>query len=186
MALGLLHLSLRQLLLLQLLIHMHGVVRLLALCSPTTEMESKAPNGKDKVNKKSKGSSGNVNASGAKTGESGKAASSSGNDGGTQSAESGNNGSSDASDEDNSRIILRQKGKLHQMLADGDSTHLFFSFTSMFENYHKLINAANRTKQQFWTQMFRCQCWKSRSFYACCTNLNMGMDLWNPSAGSGL
>ncbi|KAJ0888794.1 putative G-box binding protein, multifunctional mosaic region [Helianthus annuus] len=29
---------------------------------PTTEMESKAPNGKDKVNKKSKGSSGNVNA----------------------------------------------------------------------------------------------------------------------------
>lgn len=51
---------------------------------PNAEMEPKAPNGKDKGNKKSKGNSGNANVNGVRTGESGKAASSSGNDGATQ------------------------------------------------------------------------------------------------------
>ncbi|KAI3761046.1 hypothetical protein L1987_51452 [Smallanthus sonchifolius] len=79
---------------------------------PNTEMETKAPDGKDKVNKKSKG-----------TGESRKTASSSGNDGATHSAESGNIGSSDdASDEDNQQEYSGgKKGSFHQMLADANA-----------------------------------------------------------------
>ncbi|KAM0062937.1 putative transcription factor bZIP family [Helianthus debilis subsp. tardiflorus] len=87
---------------------------------PNTEMETKASNGKVKVNKKSKGSRGNVNDLGVRVGESGKTASSSGNEGATQSAESGNNGSSDANDEDTQQEHSgSKKGSFHQMLADG-------------------------------------------------------------------
>ncbi|MFS7983479.1 putative transcription factor bZIP family [Helianthus anomalus] len=71
---------------------------------PNTEMETKASNGKVKVNKKSKGSCGNVNDTGVRAGESGKTASSSGNDGATQSAESENNGSSDTNNEDTQQV----------------------------------------------------------------------------------
>ncbi|XP_076889529.1 G-box-binding factor 1-like [Bidens hawaiensis] len=89
---------------------------------PNTEMETKASNGKDTVNKKSKGTRGNGNSVGARTGESAKTASSSGNDGGTQSAESGNNGSSDASDQDNQQDYSGgKKGSFHQMLADANA-----------------------------------------------------------------
>ncbi|MFS7973337.1 putative transcription factor bZIP family [Helianthus anomalus] len=131
---------------------------------PTTEMESKAPNGKDKVNKKSKGSSGNVNASGAKTGESGKAASSSGNDGGTQSAESGNNGSSDASDEDNQQDYSGgKKGSFHQMLADANARN-----NNSGPNVQMPV-PGNPVVSMPATNL----------------NMGMGMDLWNPSAGSG-
>ncbi|KAL8217794.1 hypothetical protein R6Q57_021167 [Mikania cordata] len=72
------------------------------------EMETKAPNGKDKVNRKSKGN--------------GKTASSSGNDGGTQSAESENDGSSDASNDNNQQENSGgKKGSFHQMLADANA-----------------------------------------------------------------
>lgn len=123
---------------------------------PNAEMETKASNGKDRVNKKSKGMSG------VKTGESGKAASSSGNDGATQSAESGNNGSSDASDEDDQQEYSGgKKGSFHQMLADANARN---------NNSGPNIQASVPGNPVV-------------SLPA--TNLNMGMDLWNPSTGSG-
>ncbi|KAI3726478.1 hypothetical protein L1987_66275 [Smallanthus sonchifolius] len=131
---------------------------------PNTEIETKAPNGKDRVNKKSKGTSGNVDATGSKNGESGKAASSSGNDGATQSAESGNNGSSDASDEDNQQEYSGgKKGSFHQMLADAIARN----------NNNSGSNVQMPVPGNPVVSMPA-------------TNLNMGMDLWNPSAGSGM
>ncbi|KAJ9562035.1 hypothetical protein OSB04_007195 [Centaurea solstitialis] len=129
---------------------------------PTAEMESKAPpNGKDRVpNKKSKGTSGNVNAIGVRTGENGKAASSSGNDGATQSAESGNDGSTDASDEDDQHGHSGgKKGSFHQMLADANARNSNSgSNTQTSVPGNPVVSVAT-------------------------TNLNIGMDLWNPSAG---
>ncbi|KAD4888420.1 hypothetical protein R6Q59_034560 [Mikania micrantha] len=139
-----------------------GMPMTLGIVQPNTEMEVKASNGKDRVNKKSKGTSGNVNASGSKTGESGKAASSSGNDGATQSAESGNNGSSDASDEDNQQEYSGgKKGSFHQMLADANARN-----NNSGPNMQMLVPGNPVVSMPS-------------------PNLNMGMDLWNPSAGSG-
>nr|XP_043614558.1 G-box-binding factor 1-like isoform X2 [Erigeron canadensis] len=125
---------------------------------PNAEMEGKAPNGKHKINKKSKGNSVNANPTGARTRENGKAASSSGNDGATQSAESGNDGSSDASDEDDQQGYSGgKKGSFHQMLADASA-----------RNNDTEPNVPGNTVVSMPA-----------------TNLNMGMDLWNPSAGTG-
>ncbi|KAK1433267.1 hypothetical protein QVD17_10176 [Tagetes erecta] len=129
---------------------------------PNTEMETKTSNGKDRVSKKSKGISENVHATGSKTGESGKAASSSGNDGATQSAESGNNGSSDASDEDNQQEYSGgKKGSFHQMLADANARN-----NNSGPNVQMPVPGNPVVSIP-------------------ATNLNMGMDLWNQSAGSG-
>ncbi|KAK1422133.1 hypothetical protein QVD17_25036 [Tagetes erecta] len=129
---------------------------------PSTEMETKAPNGKDKVNKKSKGTWGNGNTVGAKTGESGKTASSSGNDGATQSAESGNNGSSDSSDEGNQQDYSGgKKGSFHQMLADANA-----------RNNNSGPNVQTPVPGNPVASMPA-------------TSLNIGMDLWNPPNGSG-
>ncbi|KAI3669609.1 hypothetical protein L6452_40893 [Arctium lappa] len=127
----------------------------------TTEMEAKAPNGKERVpNKKSKGTSVNVNVIGVRTGESGKAASSSGNDGATQSAESGNDGSTDASDEDDQHEQSGgKKGSFHQMLADANARNSI-SGSNVPVPGNPVVSMPT-------------------------TNLNMGMDLWNPSAGTG-
>ncbi|XP_076960713.1 G-box-binding factor 1-like isoform X1 [Bidens hawaiensis] len=120
---------------------------------PNTELESKASNGKDKVNKKSKETSGNAT---------GKTASSSGNDDATQSAESENNGSSDASDEDNQQEYSGgKKGSFHQMLADANA-----------RNNNSGPNGPMPVPGNPVVSMPA-------------TNLNMGMDLWNPSAGPG-
>ncbi|KAK9066901.1 hypothetical protein SSX86_014225 [Deinandra increscens subsp. villosa] len=129
---------------------------------PNTEMETKTANGKDRVSKKSKGTSGNVNATGSKTGESVKAASSSGNDDATLSAESGNNGSSDASDEENEQEYSGgKKGSFHQMLADANARN-----NNSGPNVQMPVPGNPVVSMP-------------------ATNLNMGMDLWNPSAGSG-
>ncbi|XP_024982912.1 G-box-binding factor 1-like isoform X2 [Cynara cardunculus var. scolymus] len=137
---------------------------------PNAEMEAKAPNGKDRVpNKKSKGTSGNANANaiGVRTGESGKAASSSGNDGATQSAESGNDGSTDASDEDDQHEHSGgKKGSFHQMLADD------FISAANARNSNSGSNVQTSVPGNPVVSMPT-------------TNLNMGMDLWNPSAGTG-
>lgn len=126
---------------------------------PNTEMEAKAYEGKERsTSKKSKGSSGNGNAAGVRTGESGKAASSSGNDGGaTQSADSGSDGSSDGSDEnDQNEFSGGKKGSFNQMLADANAQNNNVQ-TPVPGNPVSSIPG---------------------------TNLNMGMDLWNPSAGN--
>lgn len=126
---------------------------------PNPEMETKASNGKDRApNKKSKGNLGNVNARGARTGDSGKAASSSGNDGATQSAESGNDVSSDGTDDDDRQEYSGgKKGSFHQMLADASA-----------RNNNSGPNIQTPVPGNPVVSMPA-------------TNLNMGMDLWNPS-----
>ncbi|KAI3665504.1 hypothetical protein L6452_44131 [Arctium lappa] len=130
---------------------------------PNAEMEAKAYEGKERAaNKKSKGTSGNGNAVGVRTGESGKAASSSGNDGATQSAESGSDGSSDASEEnDQHEYSGGKKGSFNQMLADANA-----------QNNNSGPNIQTSVPGNPVVSMPG-------------TNLNMGMDLWNPSTGSG-
>lgn len=129
---------------------------------PNTEMEAKAPNGKDRVNKKSKGASGNSNA-GVRNGESGKTASSSGNDGATQSAESENDGSSDGSDEDDQQEYSGgKKGSFHQMLADASARNNVSGPNGQTAVPGNPVVGSMPA-----------------------ANLNMGMDLWNPSAGTG-
>ncbi|KAI3502906.1 hypothetical protein L1887_31294 [Cichorium endivia] len=126
---------------------------------PNTEMEAKAYEGKERAtNKKSKGTSGNGNV-GVRTGESGKAASSSGNDGGaTQSADSGSDGSSDGSDEnDQNEFSGGKKGSFNQMLADANAQNNNIQTPVVPGNPVASIPG---------------------------TNLNMGMDLWNPSTGN--
>lgn len=130
---------------------------------PNTEMEAKAYEGKEKAtSKKSKGTSGNGNVIGVRTGESGKAASSSGNDGATQSAESGSDGSSDGSDEnDQHGYSGGKKGSFNQMLADASA-----------QNNNSGPNIQTPVPGNPVGAMPG-------------TNLNMGMDLWNPSARNG-
>ncbi|XP_035839844.1 G-box-binding factor 1 isoform X3 [Helianthus annuus] len=128
---------------------------------PIVETEAKAYESKERpTNKKSKGTSGNGNG---RTGETGKAASSSGNDGGaTQSAESGSDGSSDASEEnDQHEYSGGKKGSFNQMLADANA-----------QNINSGPNIQTPVPGNPVVSMGG-------------TNLNMGMDLWNPSAGSG-
>ncbi|PWA61037.1 G-box binding factor 1 [Artemisia annua] len=127
---------------------------------PNTEMEAKAYEGKEKAtSKKSKGTSGNGNV---RTGESGKAASSSGNDGATQSADSGSDGSSDGSDEnDQHGYSGGKKGSFNQMLADASA-----------QNNNSGPNIQTPVPGNPVGAMPG-------------TNLNMGMDLWNPSAANG-
>ncbi|GJX48631.1 G-box-binding factor 1-like protein isoform X1 [Tanacetum coccineum] len=130
---------------------------------PNTEMEAKVYEGKEKAtSKKSKGTSGNGNVVGVRTGESGKAASSSGNDGATQSADSGSDGSSDGSDEnDQHGYSGGKKGSFNQMLADASAQN-------------------NNSGPNIQTPV------PGNPVGAIAgTNLNMGMDLWNPSAGNG-
>lgn len=128
------------------------------------ELEGKVPEGKERApTKKSKGTSGNANHIGGRAGESAKAASSSGNDGATQSAESGSDGLSDASDENNDRNEFHgsKKGSFHQMLAEA--------------------TAQNNTSGP----NLRTPVPGNPVVSVPATNLNMGMDLWNASAGSG-
>nr|XP_043606088.1 G-box-binding factor 1 isoform X2 [Erigeron canadensis] len=129
---------------------------------PNAEMEAKAYEGKERTtSKKSKGASGNGNSIGMRTGENGKAASSSGNDGATQSAESGSDGSSDGSDEnDQNEYSGGKKGSFNQMLADA--------------------NAQNNSGPNVQTSVTG-----NPVVPMAPTNLNMGMDLWNPSAVGG-
>lgn len=122
---------------------------------PMVESDAKAPEGKDRTtNKKFKGAS--------KAGESGKAASGSGNDGATQSAESGSEGSSDGSDENNNHDhSVSKKGSFDQMLADGAS-------------------AQNNTA----VGNFQASVPGNPVVSVPATNLNIGMDLWNPSSAA--
>jgi plant G-box-binding factor len=89
-----------------------------------------------------------------KLGEIAKAASSSGNDGATQSADSGSDGSSNASDENNNQNGLGggRKGSFHKMIAEG-------------------ANAQNIQGNS-----------GNPAVSVAAPNLNMGMDLWNPSS----
>ncbi|KAL4582567.1 hypothetical protein LXL04_007120 [Taraxacum kok-saghyz] len=91
-----------------------------------------------------------------RSGDSGKAGSSSGNDGATQSGESGNDGSSDGTDDDDRQEYSGgKKGSFQQILADANARN----------------NNSNSNIQNPVASMPP-------------TNLNMGMDLWNPSTGS--
>ncbi|KAK2977023.1 hypothetical protein RJ640_011081 [Escallonia rubra] len=136
-----------------------------SLAQTNAESEGKASEGKDRVpHRKPKGTSGNASLIGGKAGESGKAASSSGNDGATQSAESGSDGSSDASDEntDQHGFAASKKGSFHQMLADGANAQ-----NNNGANLHTSVPGNPVVSMP-------------------ATNLNIGMDLWNPSpAGTG-
>ncbi|KAI3717126.1 hypothetical protein L1987_68508 [Smallanthus sonchifolius] len=127
---------------------------------PNAETEAKGYESKERpTSKKSKGTSGNGNV---KIGETGKAASSSGNDGATQSAESGSDGSSDASEEnDQHEFSGGKKGSFNQMLADANA-----------QNNNSGPNIQTSVPGNPVVSMGG-------------ANLNMGMDLWNPSAGSG-
>ncbi|XP_071701735.1 G-box-binding factor 1-like isoform X1 [Rutidosis leptorrhynchoides] len=127
---------------------------------PNAETEIKTYEGKERTtNKKSKGTSGNGNA---RTGESGKEASSSGNDNATQSAESGSDGSSDGSDNnDQHEYSGGKKGSFNQMLADANAQN-----NNSGSNAHTAVTGNPVVSMAG-------------------TNLNMGMDLWNPSAASG-
>lgn len=122
------------------------------------ELEGKGPDGKDRASaKKSRGTSG----SSGKAGESIKAASGSGNDGASQSAESGTEGTSDGSDENNDQQDFSggKKGSFHQMLADG-------------------ANALGNTGGPIGQASV-----PGKPVSVPATNLNIGMDLWNASAG---
>ncbi|XP_027075598.1 G-box-binding factor 1 [Coffea arabica] len=127
------------------------------------ESDAKAPDGKDRnTNKKLKGPSGNPGLIAVKAGESGKAASGSGNDGATQSAESGSEGSSDGSDENNNHeLSATKKGSFDQMLADGATA----------QNNTSVANFQNSVPG-------------NPVVSVPATNLNIGMDLWNPSSGA--
>ncbi|CAH1421435.1 unnamed protein product [Lactuca virosa] len=89
----------------------------------------------------------------------GRAASSSGNDGATQSAESGNDVSSDGTDEDyRQEYSGSKKGSFHQMLADANARNNNSGPTPVPGNPVASMPP---------------------------TDLNMGIDLWNPSTGTG-
>ncbi|CAI9110727.1 OLC1v1010801C1 [Oldenlandia corymbosa var. corymbosa] len=119
---------------------------------PAVESDVKAPEGKDRTTSK-KSKANN------KAGESGKAASGSGNDGATQSAESGSEGSSDGSDENNNEQSASKKGSFDQMLADGATA----------QNSPTVGN-------------FQSSVPGNPVVSVPATNLNIGMDLWNPSS----
>ncbi|KAL3525417.1 hypothetical protein ACH5RR_013789 [Cinchona calisaya] len=127
------------------------------------ESDAKPPEGKDRnTNKKLKGSSGKPGLVAAKAGESGKAASGSGNDGTTQSAESESDGSSDGTDEnDNHELSATKKGSFDQMLADGATA----------QNNNSVANFQNSVPGNSVVSVPA-------------TNLNIGMDLWNPSSAA--
>ncbi|KAL5819408.1 hypothetical protein ACOSQ4_023250 [Xanthoceras sorbifolium] len=124
--------------------------------APTnTELETKGPEVKDRASaKKSKGTSGG------KAGEMAKAASGSGNDGLSQSAESGSEGSSEASDENGNQqdFAGSKKGSFDQMLAEANA-----------QSNTEAVQASVPGKPV-------------ASMPA--TNLNIGMDLWNPSSAA--
>ncbi|XP_059456881.1 protein FAR1-RELATED SEQUENCE 6-like isoform X2 [Corylus avellana] len=124
------------------------------------ELERKGPYGKDRASaKNSKATSGSLG----KAKESLKATSGFGNDGASQSAESGTKGTSDASDENNDQKFWTfagsKKGIFHQMLADGAN--------AQSDNDGAIVEASVLGKHVSMSE----------------TNLNIGMDLWNASAG---
>ncbi|XP_051126967.1 G-box-binding factor 1-like isoform X2 [Andrographis paniculata] len=122
-------------------------------------LDAKATEGKERaLGKKAKRTAG----LGGKAGESGKAASGSGNDVGTQSAESGSEGSSDASDENDQEFPATKKGSFDQMLADGANAQ-----NNAIPSNSQAPVPGNPVPS------------------GPVTNLNIGMDLWNPAAGSG-
>ncbi|GAA0146520.1 hypothetical protein LIER_06453 [Lithospermum erythrorhizon] len=132
----------------------------------TAEPELKGSESKEKAtSKRSRATSGDPSGDDGKAGEtgvkavgeSGKVASGSGNDGATQSAESGDDGSSDAS-EDNHDYSATKKGSFNQMLAEGANAQ---NTTS----YHTSVPALPISSMPG-------------------TNLNIGMDLWNPFAAA--
>ncbi|KAL3527078.1 hypothetical protein ACH5RR_011734 [Cinchona calisaya] len=129
----------------------------------TTESDAKAPEVKDRTkNKKFKGPSGNPGLIASKAGEGRKAPSGSGNDGATQSAESGSEGSSDGSDENNNQeLSATKKGSFDQMLADGASAQN----NASVGNFQSSVPGNSVVSVP-------------------ATNLNIGMDLWNPSSAA--
>ncbi|KAL5557247.1 hypothetical protein UlMin_039483 [Ulmus minor] len=119
------------------------------------ELDGKGPDVKDRASaKKTKVNSGNSGLASGKAVESGKAVSGSGNDDASQSGESGSEGSSDASDENNNQ----------QEFSGGKKG----SFNQM------LAEGANTQASVPGKAV--------GSMPA--TNLNIGMDLWNPSSAS--
>lgn len=123
------------------------------------ETEGKNPDVKDQNSaKKSKGNSGVGNE---KAVETGKVTSGSGNEGASQSGESGSEGSSDASDDNNQQeLSATKKGSFELMLEDG-------------------ANAQNSTGNASAQGSV-----PGKPMVAVpATNLNIGMDLWNSSAG---
>ncbi|KAK2657264.1 hypothetical protein Ddye_010316 [Dipteronia dyeriana] len=120
-----------------------------------TELEMKGPEVKDRASaKKSKVTSGG------KAVETGKAASGSGNDGGSQSGDSGSEGSSEASDENGNHQDFAggKKGSFDQMLAEANA-----------QSNPEGVQASVPGKPV-------------ASMAG--TNLNIGMDLWNPSSAA--
>ncbi|KAF5736052.1 G-box-binding factor 1-like [Tripterygium wilfordii] len=121
-----------------------------------TEPEAKGADGKDRNSAKTSKGTG-----GGRAGESGKVTSGSGNDGASQSnAESGSEDSSDTNDENNNHqeYGANKKGSFDQMLADANA-----------QNSTRNIQASVRGKPV-------------GSMPA--TNLNIGMDYWNPSSAA--
>ncbi|QCD81732.1 G-box-binding factor 1 isoform X2 [Vigna unguiculata] len=126
----------------------------------STEIEAKGADGKDRdSSKKLKGTSANT---GSKAGESGKAGSGSGNDGMSQSGESGSEGSSNASDENTNQqeSATNKKGSFDLMLVDGANAQ---------NNSGGAISQSSVPGKPVVSMP--------------ATNLNIGMDLWNPSSG---
>ncbi|GMH14726.1 hypothetical protein Nepgr_016567 [Nepenthes gracilis] len=127
------------------------------------ELEGKTADVKDRsCTKKSKGNSG---LDGGRGGENGEAASGSGNDGASESAESGSEGSLDASDEDNNQqeLATSKKGSFNQMLADGANSQN----TAVSANIQASVPGKPVVAMPG-------------------TNLNIGMDIWNPSSAAAV
>ncbi|KAJ8764257.1 hypothetical protein K2173_005997 [Erythroxylum novogranatense] len=93
----------------------------------------------------------------------GKAASGSGNDGASQSAESGSDGSSDGSDENTNQqeFVGSKKRSFDQMLADANAQN-----STTGANIQASVPGKGMVPVP-------------------ATNLNIGMDLWNPSPATG-
>ncbi|KNA20976.1 hypothetical protein SOVF_047290 [Spinacia oleracea] len=127
--------------------------------NPASVVETKGKNSdvKDQNSvKKSKGNSGLGNEKGVETA---KATSGSGNEGASQSAESGSEGSSDASDDNNQQEhSATKKGSFDLMLEDGANAQ------------HHSVNASAQGSVP-------------GKPLGVAPNLNIGMDLWNSSAG---
>lgn len=126
--------------------------------APSTVQANAEPDAKASGGKEKASGKKSKGSTGGKAGDSKKAASSSGNDGATQSAESGSYGSSDASDDNNNQeYSASKKGSFDQMHANGTKA----------TNYQTSVPG-------------------NPAMSLPATNLNIGMDLWNPSsAGPG-
>ncbi|KAG9135826.1 hypothetical protein Leryth_002534 [Lithospermum erythrorhizon] len=178
----------------------------------TAEPELKGSESKEKAtSKRSRATSGDPSGDDGKAGEtgvkavgeSGKVASGSGNDGATQSAESGDDGSSDASEDNHVRFSLDALFELKylnnvllvfaKLVCD---VMVPFVIPRLFCNKErKLQSDACRSKfNKFAFQILGANAQNTTSYHTSVpalpissmpgTNLNIGMDLWNPSAAA--